>query len=83
MAKERIRINYSLSPEPTSTAVATKRVVEILDAHYEKADLPAIVKSLIHLTPHQKEMLLALLLKFEELFDGTLGEWKTAPVRLE
>ncbi len=28
-------------------------------------------------------MLLALLLKFEELFDGTLGDWKLPPVSFE
>ncbi len=28
-------------------------------------------------------MLLVLLLKFEELFDGTLGDWKLLPVSFE
>jgi hypothetical protein len=28
-------------------------------------------------------LLLALLLKFEELFDGMLGDWKLLPVSLE
>jgi hypothetical protein len=28
-------------------------------------------------------LLLALLLKFEELFDGTLGDWKLLPVSFE
>ena len=79
MAKQ----NYSLSPEPNSTAVATKRMVEILDAKYEKADLPAICKACVHLTTKQQKQLLTLLQKFEELFDGTLGDWKTAPVSLE
>ncbi len=36
--------NTSLAPEPISTQNATKCVVEILDAKYEKADLPAIVR---------------------------------------
>ena len=49
----------------------------------QKVDLSAICKGLIHLAPHQQEMLLNLLLKYEELFDGTLGEWMTAPVRLQ
>ena len=83
IAKDTLRINYSLSPEPISTAAATKRVVEILDAHYEKANLPAICKACIHLTKNQQEQLLILLTKFEELFDGTLGEWKTPPVSLQ
>ena len=33
-------------------------------------------------TPHQN-LLLALLLKYEELFDGTLGDWKLQPVSIE
>jgi hypothetical protein len=32
--------------------------------------------------PHQN-LLLALLLKYEELFDGTLGDWKLPPVSIE
>ena len=83
MVKDIKRFYYTLSPEPISTAVTTKHVVEILDAKYEKADLPAICKALIHLTKDQQEQLLTLLQKYEELFDGTLGEWKTTPVSLE
>ena len=55
--------------------------MEILDAKYAKADLPAIVKdNCKHLTPSEREPLLSLLLKFEQLFDGTLGEWNLPPV---
>ncbi len=38
-----LRHNTCLAQEPISTHSATKHVVEILDAKYEKADLPAIV----------------------------------------
>ena len=70
--------------EPAATAEATKRVVRILDAKYEKADLPSIVeKDCAHLTSAQQQKLLQLLQEFEELFDGTLGDWKTSPVHLE
>ena len=67
------------------TDEATKRVVQILDAKYEKADLPSIINGpdCAHLTSDQKAKLLKLLLEFEELFDGTLGDWKTTPVHLE
>jgi hypothetical protein len=59
-------------------------VVEILDAKYEKADLPAIIKeNCSHLTASDKEKLLSVLLKFELLFDGTLGDWKLLPVSFE
>jgi hypothetical protein len=59
-------------------------VVEILDAKYDKADLPSIVKSnRTHLSMPRRNLLLALLLKYEELFDGMLGDWKLLPVSIE
>ncbi len=54
---------------------ATMCVVEILDAKYEKADLPAIIReNCSHLTANKREKLLSVLLKFESLFHGTLGD---------
>jgi hypothetical protein len=78
------KLNANYAQEPESTRNATKCVVEILDAKYDKADLPSIVKdNCVHLsTPHQT-LLLALLLKYEELFDGMLGDWKLPPVFIE
>ena len=47
--------------EPKSTAEATHRAVEILDASYEKADLPSIVNECArHLTTDQRNKLLRL-----------------------
>jgi hypothetical protein len=40
-----LRLNSSFAQEPSSTRNATKRIVEILDAKYDKADLPSIVKN--------------------------------------
>jgi hypothetical protein len=59
--------------------------VEILDAKYEKADIPAIVRENCshHLSAADREKLLSLLFKFEELFDGTLGDWNLHPVSFE
>ena len=37
----------------------------------------------MHLTIGEQKMLLALLTKFEELFDGTLDDWDTPPVKLK
>ncbi len=60
------------------------RVVKILDAKYEKADLPAIIReNFSHLTASEREKLLSVLLKFESLFDGTLGDWKLPLVSFE
>jgi hypothetical protein len=67
-----------------STHSATKRVVKILDAKYKKADLLAINReNCSHLTASNREKLLSVLLKFESLSDGTLGDWKLPCVSFE
>jgi hypothetical protein len=67
--------NTCLSQEPVSTRNTTKHVVEILDAKYEKSDIPAIVREhCSHLSATDREKLLSMLLKFEPLFDGTIGD---------
>jgi len=49
-----LRHNTCQAQEPISTQTATKRVIKILDAKYDRADLPAIVNdSCSHLTPLQ------------------------------
>ena len=79
-----LRENSCFPIEPISTRSATKRVVEILDAKYEKADLPAIVReNCSHLKAFDREKLLSVLLKFELLVDGTLGDWNLPPVSFE
>eukprot|EP00956_Cyclotella_meneghiniana_P016093 scaffold25194_cov46-Cyclotella_meneghiniana.AAC.2 len=71
--------NSIMRDEPDSTKELTKRAVQILDAKYEKADLPDIVENQCqHLDAHQRKLLLDLLLEFEDLFDGTLGIWDTS-----
>jgi hypothetical protein len=40
-----LKLNFSYAQEPISTPNATKGMVEILDAKYDKADLPNIVKN--------------------------------------
>ena len=58
--------------------------MEILDAKYAKADLPVIVRdNCKHLNPSERESMLSLLLKFEQLFDGTLGECNLPPVSIQ
>jgi hypothetical protein len=58
--------------------------VEILDTKYEKADLPAIVRdNCAHLSATDREKLLSMLLKFEPLFSGTLGDWNLPPVSFD
>ena len=70
--------------EPESTKELTYQAVKILDANYEKADLPKIVKDTCsHLKESKKLELLSLLQKYEQMFDGTLGKCKTEPVNFE
>jgi hypothetical protein len=79
-----LKLNSSFAQETESTHNATKRFVKILDAKYDKADLSSIVKyNCVHLSTPHCNLLLALLLKFEELFDGMLGDWKLPPVSFE
>jgi hypothetical protein len=57
------RQNTCLALEPVSTHSTTKRVVEILDAKYENADIPAIVReNCSHLDASNREKLLSMLL---------------------
>ncbi len=79
-----LKLNSSFAQEPESTRNATKCVVEILDTKYDKADLPSVAKNnCAHLSMPHCNLLLALPLKFEELFDGMLGDWKLPPVSFE
>jgi hypothetical protein len=78
-------IYQSTSKELPSTLEATKRLIEILNAKYEKANLRAITKQdcLNHISATENDKLLKLLQEFEELFDGTLGDWNCNPVSLQ
>ncbi len=79
-----LKLNNSLAKEPLSTLDATKHVTCILDAKYATADLQSIVKNNCkHLSAVHQKKLLQLLVKFELLFDGTLGDWKSKPVSFQ
>ena len=82
--RKRILANSFYVFEPDSTEELTQRAVRILDADYKAADLPKVVdENCPHLNGADKGKLLELLQKYEECFDGTLGEWKTSPAKLE
>ncbi len=67
--------------EPTVMIEATNCAVEILDAKYKKANLALTIAQICtHLSASEQEQLLTLLLEYEELFNGTLGDWQTEPV---
>jgi hypothetical protein len=60
-----------------------ERIKKILDAKYSATDLEKVCSSQSHLELEKQQKLLALLTKFEDLFDGTLGKWNEEPVKLE
>ncbi len=79
-----LKQNSCLAQEPVSTCNTTKCVVDILDAKYDKADPPSIVKNNIaDMSTSHCNSLLSFLSKFEELFDGTHRDWKFLPVSFE
>ena len=60
-----------------------ERFKRILDAKYEKADLEKIVDESTHLPNTEREKLLAVLQKYEVLFDGTLGQWTGTEYKID
>jgi hypothetical protein len=63
----------------------TRRTMEILDASYEKADLRTITSKCTYLSLEERSALLKLLLRYEDLFDGTrtLGTWNGPEIDLK
>ena len=59
------------------------RVKGILDNDYHKATLQEVCESQKQLTEEQRQQLLSLMQKYEELFDGTLGRWTHEDYHLE
>ena len=56
---------------------------EIKDAKYEKQDPLRVTQDQKHLTQDQRNKLHALLTKYQELFEGTLGTWPDEEVTVE
>ena len=50
---------------------------------YAPQDIDSIVDKCVDLTNKERGGLTKLLTKFETLFDGSLGEWKTEPIDLK
>ncbi len=70
--------------EPKSTQNASKCANWILDTKYNKSDLQSIVKdNCKHLSTNQQKKFLQLVMKYEPLLDGTLGDWRTMPVSFQ
>ena len=68
--------------EPIHTQDATKRTIDTLDAKYEKVNLPEVIKNTCrHVSSMEQSKLLLLLTKYQALFNGTLGDFDTDPVK--
>ena len=70
-----------LMHDPDTTEA--ERIQRIVDVKYSPANLEEEVKKADLLNKQEQQELLKLLKKFEPLFDGTLGDWKTKPVDLK
>ena len=69
-------ILYAHNPDTTDA----ERIQGIIESKYTPADLSKIVEECTHLEKAEQKQLLQLLQKHEDLFDGTLGTWKTDPI---
>ena len=58
-------------------------IQRMTDQKYSPANLKEEVEKSTHLTHQQRKKLFTLLQKYQTLFDGTLGTWKTKPIELE
>ena len=68
--------------EPVSTKEDTERLEKIFDSNYAKAKLEQVAANAIHMNAEDRTKLLRLLQYFEDLLDGTLGDWETEPTNL-
>jgi hypothetical protein len=72
-------ILYAHDPDTTDA----ERIQGIIKSKYTPADLSKIVEECTHLEKSEQKQLLQLLQKYEDLFDGSLGTWKTDPIQLK
>lgn len=78
-----IDLLYTMSQEPSVLQKAEERQARILDADYSKIEMDEYIETLDHLDSSQKELLLATLKQFSELFGGGLGRLNIDPIHLE
>ena len=78
---DKFELELMFAHDPVTTDA--ERIQNIIDKKYSKADLEKVSTECSTLNPSEQKQLLKLLQKYETLFDGTLGTWKTDPVELE
>jgi hypothetical protein len=79
---EDIETSYYIE-DPESITAELYRAEKILDNDYQRASLEDVAKAQEHLTDDEQQKLLSLLLKYEPLFDGTLGKWTQPDYKIE
>ena len=83
LTKRKMRKVVMRTAEPDSTHEATEQMVKTLDSNYAKADLKQVADNATKINAEERTQLLSILDEFYDLFDGTLGDWATEPVKLE
>jgi hypothetical protein len=71
--------NYSV--HMILTQMDAEQIQGIIESKYPPADLSKIVEECTHLEKAEQKQLLKLLQRYEDLFDGSLGTWKTASIQ--
>ena len=78
-----MRMVVMKTTEPDFTREATEILLKILDSTYAKADIKQVADNATQLNYEERTQLLMLLKYFQDLFDGTIGDWYTEPVDLK
>jgi hypothetical protein len=79
-----LELNDSLLKELINTQETNKCATWTLDVIFKKTDLQSIVRdNCKHLSANHQYKILQLLIKYELLFDSTLGDWKTKSVSFQ
>ena len=76
----KMRTTVIHTEEPVSTREVAEKLVKIFDRTYENADLEQVAANKTQINPEERTQLLRILKDFDDLFDGTLGDWDTYPI---
>ena len=58
-------------------------MVKTLNSTYVKEEIKQVANNTTQMNDEEITLLLSLLEEFQDLFDGTLGDWATEPVKLQ
>ena len=84
MKKLKSANNFNYAIEESCVLQADdSRFQRILDSKYEKANLSEIVQECTHLSNIERKGKYYLLSKFEQMFDGKLGQWTGKLYKIE